>query len=136
MKTSNVKKLLSVCLVAILLAPSITYAASGSKAEEKAREAVENAAPDDWFTLASSAEKLMKKRKNLEEANGWIDQSIEIKETAYNLALKGDYYMAKRLPENALEYFLRAMNVAKEENEGADLSNLQRKVAEITNIGG
>lgn len=136
MKTLNVKNLLSLSLVIIFLASSITYAAADNKAVEKAREAVENASPDDWHTLAKSAEKLLRKNTNLKEANEWIDQSLEIKVTPYNLTLKGDYYNANQLPDKALEFYVKAMKVAREENKDADLSDLQQKIAGITNIGG
>ena len=137
MKTLNVKNLLSLGLVtALLLTFSISFASTGSKAEEKAREAVENAAPDDWHTLAESAEKLMRNKKNLKEANEWIDRSIEIKETAYNHTLKGDYFQAVKMPEKALKYYVKAMQLAQEENKDADLSSIQQKVAAITGIGG
>ncbi len=137
MKTLNVKKVLSLGLVvAFLLSVSVSYASTGSKAEEKAREAVENAAPDDWHTLAESAEKLMRKKKNLKEANEWIDKSISIKETSYNTTLKGDYYYALQMPDKALEYYVKAMQLAHKENKDADLSSIQQKVAAITGIGG
>ncbi len=137
MKTSNLKNVLSLgMVVAMLLTVSVSFANTGSKAEEKAREAVENAAPDDWHTLAESAEKLMRNKKNLKEANEWIDRSIEIKETTYNHTLKGDYFVAVKMPDKALDYYVKAMQLAREEDKNAELSSLQQKVAAITGIGG
>ena len=39
-------------------------------------------------------------------------------------------------PEKALEFYVKAMKVAKEENKDADISGIQQKIAGITNIGG
>ena len=83
------------------------------KITQKAREAVADASPDDWYTLAESAKKCIDKGVNLKEAAVWLDQSIAIRETAYNLKLKGDYYLSNRLPERALEYYSKSIRVGK-----------------------
>ncbi len=137
MKTSNFKKLLTFTFALLLSVATFNYAnAFADKAVEKAREAVENASPDDWHTLAKSADKLIRKNKNLKEAHEWIEKSIEIKPTVYNLTIKGDYYMANRLPDDAVKFYVKAMNMAKNEDNHADVSDLQNKIANITNIGG
>ena len=79
----------------------------------KARQAVAEASPDDWYTLAESAEKCLVKGVNLKEAAHWLDQSIAIRETAYNLKLKGDYYANNRLPEKAIECYSKSIRVGK-----------------------
>ncbi len=83
------------------------------KITQKAREAVADASPDDWYTLAESAKKCIDKGVNLKEAAVWLDQSIAIQETAFNLKLKGDYYLSNRLPERALEYYSKSIRVGK-----------------------
>ena len=80
-----------------------------NRTAEKARQAVEDAAPDDWYTYAQSAEKCLRKKVNLKEAKGWLERSIEIKETTYNLAVMGDYYSMNNLPEKALEYYVKSL---------------------------
>lgn len=75
----------------------------------KAREAVESASPYDWKTLAVHAEKCMTNKINLKEAAEWLDRSLEIKKDPYNLRLKGDYYNANNLPDEALEYYIKSM---------------------------
>ena len=77
----------------------------------KARQAVAEASPDDWHTLAESAEQCMAEGVNLKEAAVWLDQSITIRETAYNLKLKGDYYASNRLPKQALEHYSKSIRV-------------------------
>lgn len=81
------------------------------KITEKAREAVAEASPDDWYTLAQSAEKCLAEGVNLKEAAGWLDQSLAIKETPYNLKLKGDYYASNRLPDKAIECYSKSIRV-------------------------
>ena len=47
-----------------------------NRTAEKARVAVNNAGPDDWYTLANAAEKCIKKKVNLEKPRlGWSSQS-------------------------------------------------------------
>jgi len=131
------KWIAAIFAVLMMTASSQVFAGKNDdKTVQKAREAVEQASPDDWHTLAKSAEKCFRKNVNLKEASKWLDKSIEIKPTVYNLGLKGDYYAMNKLPEKALEYYIKAMNVAKEADNYADVSDLQLKISDITNIGG
>lgn len=82
-----------------------------SRTAEKAREAVDNAGPDDWHTLASAAEKCIKKNVNLAEAKAWLEKSIEIRRAPYNLAVMGDYFMLNQIPEKGLEYYVASLRV-------------------------
>ena len=98
---------------------------------KQARQAVEQASPDDWYTLAQSAEKCIAKGVNLKEAAEWIDQSLAIQETAYNLKIKGDYYLSNRLPEQALEYYSRSIRVGKLDNPGYMDADTQEKIVSL-----
>jgi len=97
----------------------------------KARELVNEAAPDDWMTYAKAAEKCINKGVNLKEAAQWLDTSIEIKETAYNLELKGDYYVSNNLTDKALEYYVKTLKVGKEQDFNFDARGIQKKIADI-----
>lgn len=97
----------------------------------KARELVNEAAPDDWMTYAKAAEKCINKGVNLKEAAQWLDTSIDIKETAYNLELKGDYYVRNNLPDKALEYYVKTLKVGKEQDFNFDARGIQKKIADI-----
>ena len=101
------KSIKSIFFALLLIATTaqFSYAGYGDKTSDKARTAVENAAPDDWKTYAKSAQKCIRKKVNLKEAATWIDKSLSIKETAYNLEVKGDYYAAMNLPEKAIEMY-------------------------------
>jgi tetratricopeptide (TPR) repeat protein len=136
MKVKNLPSLLATALILGILSVPAAFAKTNEKTTEKAREAVENAGPHDWYTLAASAEKCFKKKVNLKEASEWLDQSLEIAQMPYNLELKGDYYILNKLPDQALEFYVRAMNVMKEQDGKADVSKIQKKISEIISIGG
>ena len=134
LKSTKIFSLLSAAM--ILISSSAFAMPFDDKTSEKARQAVSNASPDDWHTLAKSAEICFRKKVNLKEANDWLEQSIAISPNSYNLTLKGDYYMMNKLPEKALDYYIQALNAAKAVDNHADLSDIQKKIADITNIGG
>lgn len=90
--------------------------ADNNKTIVKARQAVEEAAPDDWYTYANSAERCIRKNVNLKEAKSWLETSLEIKETPYNLAVMGDYYNMNNLPEKALKYYVKSLRVGLQED--------------------
>ena len=116
--TKNVR-LITLALAAIFVSAGAFAAPKGTennRTAEKARQAVEEAAPDDWYTYAQSAEKCIRKKVNLKEAKGWLERSIEIKETTYNLAVMGDYYEMNNLPEKALEYYVKSLRVGLEQD--------------------
>lgn len=113
-----------------------TFAIDGKedKIVNKYKEIVDNASPDDWFTLAESADKCLKKNINRKEIAAWLDKSLSIKETPYNLEVKGDYYMINNLPEKAGKFYLKAIQIGSEEDSNFDSSNLQEKIAEIIKL--
>jgi len=135
MKYQKTRILSFAVICTILLSSSFSFAKVDEKTTVKTRDAVENASPDDWYTLAVSAEKCFKKNVNLKEASEWLDLSLEIAQTPFNLELKGDYYVNNQLPDKAVEYYVRAMNTLKEKDGDADISQLQKKIAKIINIG-
>lgn len=136
MKFKTIKSSMVAALAFVILTGSMSFARVDDRTTEKTREAVENASPHDWYTLATSAEKCFKKKVNLKQAVEWLDQSLEIAETPFNLELKGDYFIENQLPDRALEYYVRAMNVMKEKDGEADVVQLQKKISKIINIGG
>jgi len=135
MKT--LKRALILSLTLFVFLGNVAFASNvEEKTTEKTRETVENAGPDDWHTLAICAEKCFEKKVNMKEATKWLNESLAIKRAPFNLELQGDYYMINQLPEKALVSYIEAMNILKKENNSADFSKLQKKVSEITNIGG
>lgn len=112
-------RLIMLALAAVFVSSGV-FAASNSvdnnRTAEKARQAVEEAAPDDWYTYAQSAEKCIRKKVNLKEAKGWLERSLEIKETTFNTAVMGDYYSQNNLPEKALEYYVKSLRIGLEQD--------------------
>lgn len=100
----------------------------------KYREVINESSPDDWYTLATCAKQCMKKDILNKEVAEWIDRSLEIKRTAYNLEIKGDYYILNRLPEEAGNFYLEAIRVGLEDDPDFDPSGIQSKIAEIVDL--
>ena len=115
--TRNAKSMM-LALATLFISASI-YAVpnwTDNKIAQKARIAVEEAAPDDWNTLAESAEKCIRKKVNLVEAKQWLEKSLEIRQAPYNLAVMGDYYNMNKLPNEALEYYVKSLRVGLEQD--------------------
>ena len=132
-----VMKKISVTLMAlaILFASGSTFAkATDNKLVTKARTAIENASPDDWYAYAKSAQMCIKKNVNMKEAAEWIDKSLEIKKDAFNLEIKGDYYLKNNLPEKALRHYIEAAKVGKENDVNFDTSQLQSKILKTSRM--
>lgn len=111
-------RLMMLALASLFISASIYAVPNGAdkKITEKARIAVEEAAPDDWHTLAESAEKCIKKKVNLAEAKQWLEKSLEIRQAPYNLAVMGDYYNMNKLPNEALKYYVKSLRVGLEQD--------------------
>ena len=128
------KQILFTLILSTILIGNHVFANPGFRDDKttfKARKAVEEAAPDDWLTLAKSAEACIKKNVNLKEAAEWIDKSLAIKETSYNLKVKGDYYLKNNLPNEAISTYILSLKKAHEENPNSDPTALQEKITEI-----
>ena len=120
---------ISLAMAGMMLVSTSTFALGvKDKAVAKATAAVENAGPDDWKTLASQADFLIRKDAGLTSAKKWLDQSLDIKVDTYNLEVMGDYYMSSNLPEKAITYYIKSIDKKREGNQTADTSDLQLKV--------
>ncbi|UII28143.1 hypothetical protein LVD15_06885 [Fulvivirga maritima] len=118
----------ALALIAVFMMSVSVMAASPDKTTEKAREAVSKAAPDDWYTLAESAEMCFKKGVNLKEAKQWLDTSLQIKESAFAHEVAGDYYMSYKLYEKAITSYVNSMKLLKQKDFYADTDALQAKI--------
>lgn len=97
---------MSALLGVLMLTGQLSFAGDVSeKVVKKARYAVEQAAPHDWHTLAQSAEKCIRRGVNLKEAVAWLEQSIQIERTPYNLEIQGDYFAKNQLPKEAIRAY-------------------------------
>lgn len=115
---------------------AVTIARDGKedKIINKYKVIVANTSPDDWYTLAESADMCLKKNINRKEIYKWLEQSLSIKETPYNLEVKGDYYRINNLPEKAGKCYLKAIQLGTENDSNFDIKNLQAKIAEVLNL--
>ena len=131
------KKISIISIITLFVAFSFSsYAKDGKekKVVAKFQETVDNAAPDDWYTLAECADICLRKKINCKEVSIWLDESLKIKETPFNLEVKGDYYVANNLPEKAGDYYLKAIFLGIEEDSNFDASGLQTKIAKLINL--
>src|SRR6187402_719401 len=107
MNTLKVSKGVVLVLIFFASVSSVAWASTGEdRTTDKARAEVAKASTDDWQTLATNAEKCFRKKVNMKEASEWLDRSLQIAETRYNLELKGDYYRMNNLQDKAIEYYV------------------------------
>ncbi len=126
----NSTKFLSrfVALALLFVAMQGSVFAKDPKTVKKARKAVEEAAPHDWQTYAEAASMCFKKSVNWEEALDWVEKSVEIRETAFNLEVMGDYYLKNKMPAKAIEYYIKSMDKARAIDVNSDLRSQQAKI--------
>jgi hypothetical protein len=131
MNTMKVSKAVVFGLIVFVSVNGVALAGAGKdRMTDKARAEVGKASADDWQTLAVNAEKCFRKKVNLREASEWLDRSLKIAETRYNLELKGDYYAMNNLPDKAIEYYVKAMSVVRDRTN-SEIITIQKKIAEI-----
>lgn len=124
----NQNALLRIGLFSALFLSVTMLSAKPDKFFEKVSTEVASASPDDWMTYAKSAEKLIRKGTHLTEAKEWLIKSLSIKETAYNLEVMGDYYIANNLPKEAVDFYLKSMQSSQSVNFEADVRKVQEKM--------
>jgi len=136
MNTLKVSKGVVLGLIFFASVSSVTWASTGEdRTTDKARAEVAKASSDDWQTLAANAEKCFRRKVNLKEASQWLDKSLEIAETRYNLELKGDYYNMNNLQDKAVDYYVKAIGIAQANRATTEVIALQQKIAKIKNYG-
>jgi len=129
-------KTLMIALIAFSVNATTLAAPVIDRTTKEARAAVESASPDDWYTYAQAAEKCIEKGVNMKEAAQWIKQSVEVRETTYNMRVLGDYYVANRLPEKAIEAYSKSIRIGKfQDKKYADKETQDKVVALVKQIG-
>lgn len=97
----------------------------------KARAAVAAAKPDDFQVRAQAASYALSNKLIVEEAMGWLDQSIKIKETLGNVGLKARVLAEQGKTADAIAAGERAIAVGKEAKANATaIANMEKLVAE------
>lgn len=97
----------------------------------KARAAIAAAKPDDFQTRAQAANYALQNKLSVEEAMGWLDQSIKIKETIGNVGLKARTLAEQGKTAEAIAAGERAIQVGKEAKANPQaIANMEKLVAE------
>ncbi|MBC7930697.1 MAG: DUF2911 domain-containing protein [Rubrivivax sp.] len=98
---------------------------------EKMRAAVAAAKPDDFQTRAQAASFALQNKLNVEEAMGWLDQSIKIKETMGNVGLKARVLAEQGKTAEAIAAGEKAIQLGKDAKANATaIANMEKLVAE------
>lgn len=96
----------------------------------KARAAVAAAKADDWRTPMQAASYCLQNKLNTEEAWGWLEKSISIKETYQNLGLKARSYATMGKTADAIAAGEKAVMVGKAADAKLDTSAMDKLIAE------
>jgi hypothetical protein len=97
----------------------------------KARAAVAAAKPDDFQTRAQAAGFALNNKLAVEEAMGWLDQSIKIRETMGNVGLKARTLAAQGKTAEAIVLGEKAIQLGKDAKaDPINIANLEKLVAE------
>lgn len=132
MKSSS--KLFTVVFVTLITVSSMSFASGNrEKVISKAKEAIEEGAPDDWMLLAQQSEYLLTRDIGLSMVKEWLEKSIKLKEDVYNLELMGDYYKKCNLNKQATAYYVEAMKVKKANDVTINTRSIESKIMEVRN---
>jgi hypothetical protein len=98
---------------------------------QKARASVAAAKPDDFMTRLQAANFALQNKLNVEEAMGWLDQSIKIKETMGNVGLKARVLAEQGKTAEAIAAGEKAIQLGKDAKANPQaIANLEKLVAE------
>ncbi len=103
-----------------------------SRMIEKIREAIKTAKADDMRTLNQGAGFVLNSKLagNYEEALGWLNKSISIRETFGNLSSKARLLAEMGKTKEAIETGEKAVQAGKAANPPADTANFEKTLAE------
>ncbi len=97
----------------------------------KLRAAVAAAKPDDFQTRTQAANYALQNKLSVEEAMGWLDQSIKIKETIGNVGLKARVLAEQGKTAEAIALGEKAIQVGKDAKANPTaIANMEKLVAE------
>lgn len=98
---------------------------------QKARAAVAAAKADDFVTPLQAANYALQNKLSVEEAMGWLDHSIKVKETIGNLGLRARVLAEQGKTAEAIAAGERAIQVGKEAKANPQqIANMEKLVAE------
>jgi len=98
---------------------------------QKARAAVAAAKADDFVTPLQAANYALQNKLSVEEAMGWLDHSIKVKETIGNVGLKARVLAEQGKTAEAIAAGERAIQVGKDAKANpTQIANMEKLVAE------
>lgn len=124
----NKKSLLAVLVLLSAIVVNAHVYESKDKVLNKARKAVASNFDNSWKVFAQSASMVIEKDIALDEAKDWLETSLKIQKTPFNLEVMGDYYLAVGKKEAALEYFYESLLLLKTTTVDPDTGQLQAKI--------
>ena len=80
-------------------------------------KAMDQADEEDWNVYSQSASYLIQREERLDQAEEWLNKSIEIEENWRNLYTKSSLRKAQGNKEEAIEYLERAIETGREQEE-------------------
>lgn len=95
-----------------------------------ARKAMGDLKADDWRTPLRAATFCLDNNVNLDEAKGWAERSVAVKETMYGLAAKARFLALGGDKPAALALAKRAIEVGKAADPNADTAAVERLMSE------
>jgi len=95
-----------------------------------ARKAIAEAKPDDWRTPYRAAAFCLDNNVGLDEARGWLEKSIAVKETMYNLTGKARLLALEGKKADAISLARKAIAVGKAADPKADTSMTENLIKE------
>ena len=110
--------------------PFMVQVATVPKVLAAARKAVAEAKPDDFATPATAARFCVDNNVNLDEAKGWIEKSIAIKQTMANLTTKARLLALQGKKTDAIATAKKAIEVGKAADPKADTSMVEKLIAD------
>ena len=124
----NKKSLLAVLVLLSAIVVNANVYVGKDKVLNKARKAVAGNYDNSWKVFAQSASMIIEQEVALEEAKEWLEASLQIQKTPFNLEVMGDYYFATGDKESAIEYYYESLLLLKETALDPDTGNLQAKI--------
>ena len=98
---------------------------------QKARASIAAAKPDDFQIRAQAASYALQNKLSVEEAMGWLDQSIKIKETIGNVGLKARVLAEQGKTAEAIAAGEKAIQLGKDAKANpTTIANMEKLVAE------
>ena len=124
----NKKSLLAVLVLLSALVVNAHIYDGKDKILNKARKAVASNFDNSWKVFAQSASMIIDKGVALEEAREWLEASLKIQKTPFNLEVMGDYYFATGDNKTAIKYYYESILLLKETTLNPDTGPLQAKI--------